>query len=163
MSSLDEVEFEEGVLEYFLKTLEYPFKDKYMKAFMENAVSWANTSEATRLKVGCVIVDKDGGIIAQGCNGTPVGWETNVCEDKATGETSWCVQHAEVNALNKLRKRSTSSVGSVVFITHSPCKHCALQLIDAQVSHVYYKDEYRDLTGVELLKKYSIVAEKLNV
>jgi dCMP deaminase len=133
----------------------------YMQAYMENAISWANTSEATRLKVGCVIVAKDGGIIAQGCNGTPVGWETNTCENETTGETEWFVQHAEVNALNKLRRSNTSSVGSIVFVTHSPCKHCALQMIDAKVTNVYYKYEYRDNTGIDLLKKYGIIVEQM--
>lgn len=149
---------------YIVTSTPYPFKEKYMKAYMENAASWAKTSEATRLKVGCVIVDKEsGGIIAQGCNGTPSGWHTNVCENEDSGETEWFVQHAEVNALNKLRKSTMSSVGSVVFVTHSPCKYCALQLIDAKVSHVYYMQEYRDLTGVDLLKKYGIVAEQFGI
>ena len=141
-----------------------PFKHKYMKAYAENAVSWGDKSEAVRLKVGCVIVNAvTGGIIAQGCNGTPSGWETNVCENEVTGDTEWFVQHAEVNALNKLRKSNMSSVGSVVFITHSPCKCCALQLIDAKVSNVYFLEEYRDNLGVDLLKQYGIIVDKFEL
>ena len=40
---------------------------------------WATNSYAIRLKVGCLIVSKDGNIISDGYNGTPRGFE-NVCE-----------------------------------------------------------------------------------
>lgn len=55
-------------------------KEKYLKAFMKMAEAFAKTSEAVRLKVGCLLI-KDGNIISHGVNGMPPGWHTEVCED----------------------------------------------------------------------------------
>ena len=52
-------------------------KDKYKQAFMCMAEIFAQTSEAQRLKVGCLIV-KDDKIISQSVNGTVKGWHTNI-------------------------------------------------------------------------------------
>ena len=134
-------------------------KGKYKQAFMDMTEVFSKTSEARRLKVGATIVH-DGRIISLAINGTPTGWETNACEDE-NGETNWFVFHAEHQALNKLRKSHESSVGSSMFVTHSPCKLCALEIIDSGIKEVFYKYDYRDSTGVELLKKYGIRVEKM--
>lgn len=135
-------------------------KEKYKQAFMDMTEVFSKTSEARRLKVGATIV-QDGRIISLAINGTPTGWDTNDCEDE-NGETSWFVFHAERQALNKLRKSHESCVGASMFITHSPCKLCSLEIIDSGIKEVFYKYDYRDSTGVELLKKYGIRVEKMN-
>lgn len=56
-------------------------KKKYKEAFMDVTIRFGETSEAERLKVGCLIVKGDQ-IISQGVNGMPPGWPTEVCEDK---------------------------------------------------------------------------------
>lgn len=56
-------------------------KLKYKLAFMDMAERFGQTSEAVRLKVGCLLV-KNGHIIAEGVNGMPPEWPTEVCEDK---------------------------------------------------------------------------------
>lgn len=134
-------------------------KLKYKLAFMGMAKVFAQTSEAKRLQVGALIV-KNKQIISTGVNGTPAGWETNNCEN-SNNETEWFVRHAEVQALNKLRKSHETSTGAEMYITHSPCKNCAVEIIDAGITKVYYDIDYRDSTGIELLKKYGIQVEKL--
>ena len=134
-------------------------KEKYKQAFMEMATVFAKTSEANRLKVGALIV-KDEKVISLGINGTIKGWYTNTCEDEK-GETEWFVRHAEHAALNKLRTSHESSVGAEMFVTHSPCLKCCLEIIDAGITKVYYKDEYKDRTGISLLKEYGVDVEKL--
>lgn len=135
-------------------------KEKYKQAFMDMTEVFSKTSEARRLKVGATIV-QDGRIISLAINGTPTGWDTNDCEDE-NGETSWFVFHAEQQALNKLRKSHESCFGASMFITHSPCKLCSLEIIDSGIKEVFYKYDYRDSTGVELLKKYGIRVEKMS-
>ena len=54
-------------------------KQKYLEAYMDMAVRFAQTSEATRLKV-CAMIIKNHSIISIGINGTPTGWHTNVCQ-----------------------------------------------------------------------------------
>ena len=133
--------------------------NKYDIAYLEMAEAFSKTSVAERLKVGCVIV-RDGQPISLGINGTPSGWYTNNCEDK-NGETSWFTKHAEVQALNKLRKSTESSVGADMYITHSPCKMCCLDIIDAGIKRIVFKESYRDTSGIEILKQHGIIVEQL--
>ena len=133
--------------------------NKYDIAYLEMAEAFSKTSVAERLKVGCVIV-RDGQPISLGINGTPSGWYTNNCEDE-NGETSWFTKHAEVQALNKLRKSTESSVGADMYITHSPCKMCCLDIIDAGIKRIVFKESYRDTSGIEILKQHGIIVEQL--
>ena len=133
--------------------------NKYDIAYLEMAEAFSKTSVADRLKVGCVIV-RDGQPISLGINGTPSGWYTNNCEDE-NGETSWFTKHAEVQALNKLRKSTESSVGADMYITHSPCKMCCLDIIDAGIKRIVFKESYRDTSGIEILKQHGIIVEQL--
>lgn len=133
--------------------------NKYDVAYLKMAEAFSETSVAERLKVGCVIV-RDGQPISLGINGTPSGWYTNNCEDE-NGETSWFTKHAEVQALNKLRKSTESSVGADMYITHSPCKMCCLDIIDAGIKRIVFKESYRDTSGIEILKQHGIVVEQL--
>ena len=134
-------------------------QNKYDIAYLEMAEAFSKTSVAERLKVGCVIV-RDGQPISLGINGTPSGWYTNNCEDE-NGKTSWFTKHAEVQALNKLRKSTESSVGADMYITHSPCKMCCLDIIDAGIKRIVFKESYRDTSGIEILKQHGIVVEQL--
>lgn len=134
-------------------------QNKYDIAYLEMAEAFSKTSVAERLKVGCVIV-RDGQPISLGINGTPSGWYTNNCEDE-NGKTSWFTKHAEVQALNKLRKSTESSVGADMYITHSPCKMCCLDIIDAGIKRIVFKESYRDTSGIEILKQHSIIVEQL--
>ena len=133
--------------------------NKYDIAYLKMAEAFSKTSVAERLKVGCVIV-RDGQPISLGINGTPSGWYTNNCED-GNGETSWFTKHAEVQALNKLRKSTESSVGADMYITHSPCKMCCLDIIDAGIKRIVFKESYRDTSGIEILKQHGIIVEQL--
>lgn len=132
-------------------------KDKYKSAYMQMATIFANTSEAERLKVGCIIVKNDS-IISLGVNGTYPKFETNVCETP-DGDTAWYTRHAEQAALDKLCTSTETSTDATVFVTHSPCPVCALRLIAAKVSTVVYKDTYRDTKGIDLLKQGGIIVE----
>lgn len=125
--------------------------DKYSNAYMNVAKEFSFLSYAVRKKVGCVIV-KEGNIIAHGWNGTPSGVD-NCCEYEENGEliTKQEVLHAELNALMKLAKGTQSSEGSSLYVTLSPCLHCAKLIVQAGVTSVYYSEEYRDLEGVKFL------------
>lgn len=73
-------------------------KRKWMLAHMRSAFNYAACSDAERLKVGAIVVHKHGEL-SIGINGTPAGWETNVCERRdASGNlvTKPEVVHAEV-------------------------------------------------------------------
>lgn len=56
-------------------------KTSEIEAHMDVALRYAEESHAVRSKVGAIVV-KDGKVISIGWNGTPTGWDTNVCEDR---------------------------------------------------------------------------------
>lgn len=134
-------------------------KQKYIDAFMNMAGVFAQTSEANRLKVGAILV-KDDAIISCGVNGTPSGWHTNACEG-SDGLTVGVVRHAEINALNKLRKLPSVSTGATMFCTHAACLNCAIDLVDAGVKQFFYREQYRDLSGLDYLSEHGVEVVKL--
>ena len=98
----------------------------------------------------------------------PSGW-SNICEyehcdpdPSGHGEHHYYMKtkpeviHAEANAIAKLAKSPESGVGSTMFLTHAPCIDCAKQIYTAGIEDVIYKEEYRDCSGVEFLKKCGI-------
>ena len=123
------------------------------------AAVWAKNSYCKRRQVGALLV-KDKMIISDGYNGTPSGFE-NVCEDE-NGVTKPYVLHAEANAISKVAKSGNSSAGATLYITASPCIECAKLIIQAGITRVVYKDEYRLLDGVELLRRAGIEVEKVD-
>ena len=131
------------------------FDDKYLQM----AAVWAKNSYCKRRQVGALLV-KDKMIISDGYNGTPSGFE-NVCEDE-NGVTKPYVLHAEANAISKVARSGNSSAGATLYITASPCIECAKLIIQAGITRVVYKDEYRLLDGVELLRRAGIEVEKVD-
>lgn len=140
-------------------SLWWKMKKKYLEAFMDMTLRFAQTSEAKRLKVGACLI-KNGNPICFGTNGTPPGWPSNVCEDE-NGNTLPEVLHAEVQCLNKLRKINETSIGATLLITHSPCIRCCREIVDAGIQQVFYKYEYRDLTGVQYLRDNGVIVEQM--
>ena len=141
-------------------------KQKWIEAFMDTAERFAQLSSAKRLKVGAVVV-KDNRIISIGYNGMPAGWD-NDCEEKIwtqdgdyTLKTKDEVIHAEANAVAKLARDGESGRDSDMFCTHAPCIHCAKIIYGAGIKKVYYRNSYRDTSGLDFLEKCSIVTTKV--
>ena len=132
--------------------------DKY---YIKVAQLCAKNSYAIKLQVGAIIV-KDGQIMSDGFNGTPCGFE-NKCEAKSIDgslHTLSYVLHAESNAILKCAKYGRPTNGSTLYITHSPCIECAKLIIQAGIIRVIYLEEYKNLDGIELLKRVCIKVEK---
>ena len=134
-------------------------KDKHKKAYMECAEAFAKCSVGNRLKVGSVLV-KSNRIISCGYNALPEHMDGPL-EDES-GTTKPEVRHAEKNALLGLMKSNESSVGSTLFCTHSCCKLCAVDIVDSGVVKFVYKHEYRSSDGLEYLRKYGVIVEKID-
>ncbi|HLW42778.1 MAG TPA: dCMP deaminase family protein [Flavobacterium sp.] len=127
--------------------------NKYDKAYLRIAKEWGQLSYCQRKKVGAIIV-KDKMIISDGYNGTPSGFE-NCCEDD-NGLTKWYVLHAEANAILKVAKSTQSCDGATLYITMSPCKDCSKLIHQAGIVRVVYQNSYKDLEGIELLKRAGV-------
>ena len=134
-------------------------KTKFDKSYLEMAAVWARNSYCKRRQVGALLV-KDRMIISDGYNGTPAGFE-NVCEDE-NGVTKPYVLHAEANAISKVAKSGNSSQGGTLYVTASPCLECAKLIIQAGITRVVYRDEYRLTDGIDLLRRAGVEVEKVD-
>ena len=151
--------------------------------YLRMARVWAENSYAIRLKVGALIVSKEGNIISDGYNGTPSGFE-NVCEvasDKRYEPFSYLsdevkrntlkkysesgditlitkpyVLHAEANAITKLARSTQSSNDATLYVTDMPCMECSKLIIQAGIRRVVYERPYRIKDGVKLLERAGI-------
>ena len=130
---------------------------KFDHSYLQMAEIWAQNSYCKRRKVGALIV-KDKMIIRDGYNGTPSGFE-NICEDE-DGVTKPYVLHAEANAITKVAKSGNSSAGATLYVTASPCMECSKLIIQSGITRVVYRDAYRLMDGIELLKRAGIDVEQ---
>ena len=126
-------------------------KDRVV-VFANFARELAKLSKCEERKVAAIITDKDlAQIYSIGLNGGPKGLVDCMC--KIDGKYG-CV-HAEINALIKCR---SDAPDKVMFVTLSPCKQCAAAIINAPggFSAVYYFEEWKDDSGIKLLKAAGI-------
>jgi dCMP deaminase len=128
-------------------------QDQFDRRYLRMAAVWSENSYCQRRKVGALIV-KDKMIISDGYNGTPAGFE-NVCEDE-NNVTKPYVLHAEANAITKVARSNNSSENATLYITDSPCMECSKLIIQSGIKRVVYSNQYRNLDGIELLKRAAI-------
>lgn len=133
-------------------------KDKHIIAYMECAEAFAKCSVGVRLKVGSVIV-KNNRIISCGYNALPAHIDGPL-EDEH-GVTKPEVRHSEKNALMGLIRSPESAQGAIMFCTHSPCKLCAVDIVDSGIEKLYFKHEYRDSSGLAYLEKNGVKVIKI--
>jgi len=118
---------------------------RIIKVYLNIAVEISQLSYCKRSKVGALII-KDRNIISYGYNGTPTGF-CNDCEEN--GITKPEVLHAESNAI---LKAGVQANGAHLFQTLSPCFNCCKLIKQSGISHVYFLEKYRDLSGLETFK-----------
>ena len=155
--------------------------------FTDIATLVAEQSTCTRLHVGAVLV-KDKRIISIGYNGVASGQKH--CEDyfkelylkeyeqkypsfeeflktkefydlhgKFSNDNEL---HAEQNALLFAAKSGITTEGTTLYITLSPCIHCAKIITAAGIEKVYFSELYdRSQEGINFLKKNKIPCEQL--
>jgi dCMP deaminase len=126
---------------------------KYDRAYLKMALEWGKLSHCKRKQVGAIIV-KDRMIISDGFNGTPTGFD-NCCEDEE-GITKWEVLHAEANAILKVASSAQSAKNATLYITLSPCTACSKLIHQAGIKRVVYAKDYKDVSGLEFLKKAGV-------
>lgn len=128
-----------------------------IEVFKNFTSNLATLSKCSERKVAAIITDRDlTQIYSIGLNGGPKGLVDCMC--KIDGKYG-CI-HAETNALIKCM---TDEPGKVMFVTLSPCKQCAAAIINAPggFSSVYYINEWKDTTGIKLLRQAGIVVKQI--
>jgi len=143
-------------------------KQKFIDYYMKVAELTGTLSYAKRLQVGAVIVNGNK-ILATGYNGMPSGWD-NECETTEIVEldekfvkqlvTKQEVLHAETNAIAKVSASTESSEGATMFCTHAPCINCAKLIYQSGINSLYYRNTYRDTSGIEFLESSGVSVTK---
>lgn len=143
-------------------------KQKFIDYYMKVAELTSTLSYAKRLQVGSVIV-KGNKILATGYNGMPSGWD-NECETVEIVEidekfvkklvTKQEVLHSETNAIAKVSASTESSEGATMFCTHAPCINCAKLIYQSGINSLYYRNTYRDTSGIEFLESSGVSVTK---
>lgn len=130
-----------------------PSWDEY---FMELANAAAKRATCDRGRSGCVIV-KDKQILVTGYVGAPTGlphcdevghlFKKTIHEDG--NETMHCVRtvHAEQNAICQAAKRGISLDGATLYCRMTPCRVCAMLIINCGIKRVVCEKKYH--AGVE--------------
>ena len=70
------------------------------------------------------------------------------------------VLHAETNAIAKVSASTESSEGATMFCTHAPCINCAKLIYQSGINSLFYRDTYRDTSGIEFLEKSGVSVTK---
>ena len=140
------------------------------KVYMSCAENIATLSHARRKKVGCVLVTPEN-ITILSYNGTPSGWDNNCEYEEVTDDPHFkpetflvskpTVIHAELNAILHAARQGVSVKNATLYTTLSCCTACSAMIAQAGVKRVVYKEEYRDRSGINLLKQHDIIVEKL--
>ena len=67
----------------------------------------------------------------------------------------------KVGCVAKLAENGYSSKDAAIFITHSPCIHCALLIQKCGISQVFYHELYRSREGLDFLERAGIKVTQL--
>ncbi len=114
-----------------------------------------------RAQVGCLIV-KDNRIISTGFNG-PLPNEAH-CSSEVCDIHITCSRavHAEVNALAFAAREGIATNGATLYCTYSPCESCAKLMVQAGILELVFMRDYKNSTGLGILKKQGIRIRKVN-
>ena len=125
-----------------------PSWDEY---FMEVAEAISKRATCDRGRSGCVIA-KDRQIIATGYVGSPAGFphcdqvghqmKKMIHEDGTITEHCVRTVHAEQNAICQAAKSVISIEGATVYCRMTPCRTCAMLLINCGIKRVYCERKY---------------------
>ena len=120
--------------------------------WMSVAHTIAQRSIDPRYQVGAIIVTDDNTqLLALGYNGNYKGGPNSV-ESLNPGESG--LIHAEQNALIKLDYNNPKR--KKMYVTLSPCSHCAKMIVNANIEEVVYSEDYRDTSGIDIMSSAGI-------
>ncbi len=139
--------------------------------FLEIANTVAKRATCDRGRSGCVIA-RDKQILVTGYVGSPLGlphcddvghqFKKTVHEDSDGNVTTHCVRtvHAEQNAICQAARLGISLEGSTLYCRMTPCRTCAMLIINCGITRVVCEKKYHAGTeSEEMFKQIGIKLE----
>lgn len=144
------------------------------------AFTVSERSTCSRRNNGAVIANEKGVILSTGYNGSLSGmphcdhecdcganlmemvnnpFQTNLHHEKCPAHpNNGCTiaVHAEANAVYFAARNGVSTEGTSIYCTTEPCVKCAEAIVQSGISNVYYRQEYRNHDGIELLSNAGV-------
>jgi dCMP deaminase len=123
-------------------------------------IAWAMSEQGTcsRLQVGAVIA-QDTRICSTGWNGAPAG--LGHCDHDGSETRCTTSVHAEMNAIGYAARQGLTTGGATLYVTHTPCEHCAPVVIAAGIVRVVYAKQYGSGAGALRLLDAGVKVEQL--
>lgn len=126
--------------------------------WMDLARSISRRSCDCKTKVGAVIVSSDNTrVLSVGYNGSPHGFP-NERESLEEGKSGTI--HAEQNCYYKLSYNEPCD--KILYTLFSPCQDCARGAIQCKIKRVVYEQQFRDASGLDILKRGGIEVFSMN-
>jgi len=133
-----------------------PVRPTWDEVWMDTAKTIARRSLDPRHQVGAVIVTDDNTqVLSVGYNGDHRGGPNSV-ESMEPGMSGFL--HAETNALIKCDYNNPKP--KRMYLTLSPCRQCAKAIINGGIREVVYAEEYRDPSGINLLRECGVIVRR---
>ncbi|MGL4987218.1 MAG: deoxycytidylate deaminase [Treponemataceae bacterium] len=131
------------------------FRPTWDDYFMEISLTVAKRATCNRGRSGCVIT-RDNQILVTGYVGSPsglshcdeVGHKLKKVIHEDNSVTEHCVRtvHAEQNAICQAAKRGISIMGATLYCKMTPCRTCAMLIINCGIVRVVCEKKYQDST-----------------
>ena len=145
------------------KTLEKDSRPNWDRYFLDLCEAVSKRATCDRGRSGCVIV-KDKRIMTTGYVGAPtglphcneVGHDLRKVFDGNGNVTQHCVRtlHAEQNAIIQAARFGIPLEGSTLFCKMTPCRTCAMMIINAGIKRVVCEKRYHaDTDTIDLFRQ----------
>jgi len=146
-----------------------PTWDEY---FMEVCRAIAKRATCDRGRSGCVIA-RDNQLLVTGYVGAPrglphcddIGHQFKKVQHEDGSVSRHCVRtvHAEQNAICQAAKRGVSIDGGTLYCKMTPCRTCAMLIINCGIKRVIAEKRYHDSAdSIELFKQAGVTLEHLS-
>lgn len=146
-----------------------PTWDEY---FMEVCRTVAKRATCDRGRSGCVIA-RDNKILVTGYVGSPAGLphcdeaehllRKVLHDDGSVSQHCMRTVHAEQNAICQAAKRGINIDGGTVYVKMTPCRACAMMLINCGIKRIVCEYHYHDeADSIQMLGKAGVKVEHLN-
>ena len=133
-------------------------RPEWDEVWMRVAHTIAERSVDPRHQVGTIIVTEDNTqLLSLGYNGNYKGGPNKV-ESEVPGQSG--LIHAEQNSLIKLDYNNPKK--KKMYVTLSPCSHCAKMIVNANINEVIYDQKYRDDSGLNIMSSAGITVRRFS-
>ena len=140
--------------------------------FMEVCRAIAKRATCDRGRSGCVIA-RDNQLLVTGYVGAPrglphcddVGHQFKKVQHEDGSVSQHCVRtvHAEQNAICQAAKRGISIDGATLYCKMTPCRTCAMLIINCGIKRVIAEKRYHDSAdSIEMFKQAGVTLEHLS-